>query len=156
MREAYLEFKSWARNTVQMIKTLIITAMKKGKSKSGLIATLHMRIRKGKTTQRKVWQSTLKIYPLLTLSINSTNLISLFLNNQTMIPIFKARESNLDCQIKIRFIKSMSSIIILLTIKIQKFTVGTRNFRTQTLYIIRKNESRKFKEEVVLLTKKIE
>jgi hypothetical protein len=115
-----------------------------------------MRILKGITTQRKVWQSTLKIYPLSTLLINSTNLISLFLNNQTMIPIFKARESNLDCQIKIRFIRSMSSIIILLTIKIQKFTVGTRNFRTQILYIIRKNESRKFKEEVVLLTKKIE
>jgi hypothetical protein len=39
MREAYLEFKSWERNTVQMIKTLIITVLKKGKSKSEPIAT---------------------------------------------------------------------------------------------------------------------
>jgi hypothetical protein len=39
MREAYLEFKSWARNIVQMIKTLTITVMKKGKSKSEPIAT---------------------------------------------------------------------------------------------------------------------
>ena len=59
-----------------------------------------------------------------------------------MILMFTAKEIY-DYLIKISFNRSMSSINILMTIKIPKFIVGTKNFRIQILLIIRKEKNKR-------------
>ena len=131
--------------------------MKKGRSKFELIVTSHTQIWKDRPIQRKAWLGKHKTYLQLIHLTNSTNLISLFLNSQTMILRFKVKESTHDNLIKINFIfKNLSSTKILTIIKISKFIAEIRNFKIQILYIIKKKGKIKVLEELVLLIKKIE